>query len=334
MKRVIVLFVLLMLPFFNKAQSAAEEYTKFIQLAEGLYETKDYKRSAEHYSLAFKCYGWKGTADDRYNAACSWALAGVPDSAFFQLLKIVSVLNYKDINHISNDADLITLHEDYRWQEVISKVIDNKEKAEAKLIKPLVKLLDSIDYEDQHYRIKLDEVEKKYGWESKEVKALWKTIIQKDSSNLVKVTAILDQYGWLGPDEVGYDGNTTLFLVIQHSDQATQEKYLPMMRAAVKAGKARASSLALLEDRVALGQGKRQTYGSQIGSDIETQTYYVLPLEDAENVDTRRAAVGLNPMADYVKQWNIKWDAKQYAKDLNVLEKKINRRQRAIKPKK
>jgi hypothetical protein len=117
-----------------------------------------------------------------------------------------------------------------------------------------------------------------------------------------------------------------LFLVIQHADQKTQEKYLPMMRAAVKNGKAQGSSLALLEDRVALGQGKRQIYGSQIGRDPDTQLYYVSPLEDPDNVDKRRAEVGLGTLAEYVNRWQIKWDVEQYKKDLPKLEEKRNRR--------
>jgi hypothetical protein len=127
----------------------------------------------------------------------------------------------------------------------------------------------------------------------------------------------------VGADVVGRQGNTTLFLVIQHSDQATQEKYLPMMREAVKNGKAQGSDLALLEDRVALGQGKRQIYGSQIGRDPETQIYYVSPLEDPNNVDKRRAEVGLGPLAEYVNYWQMKWDVEQYKKDLPKLEEKM-----------
>jgi len=92
------------------------------------------------------------------------------------------------------------------------------------------------------------------------------------------------------------------------------------MREAVKHGKAQASNLALLEDRVALGQGKKQIYGSQIGRDPETQLYYVSPLEDPDNVDKRREAVGLQPLAEYVSRWQIKWDVEQYKKDLPKLE--------------
>jgi hypothetical protein len=158
------------------------------------------------------------------------------------------------------------------------------------------------------------------------MKAHWKNINEKDSINLIKVKSILDKYGWVGPDVVGGQGNLTLFLVIQHSDQATQEKYLPMMREAVKNGKAQGSSLALLEDRVALRQGKRQIYGSQIGRDPETQIYFVSPLEDPDNVDKRRAEVGLGTLSTYVSHWQIKWDVEQYKKDLPKIEERTKQK--------
>ena len=92
-----------------------------------------------------------------------------------------------------------------------------------------------------------------------------------------------------------------------------------MMRESVKNGKAQASSLALLEDRVAFRHGKLQIYGSQIGQDLVTHNYYVLPLDDPDNVDKRRSEVGLEPLAEYVKHWNIKWDVELYKKDFPKL---------------
>ena len=191
-----------------------------------------------------------------------------------------------------------------------------------KLNKLLIAKLDSIKTDDQKYRLQIDGIDKKYGRESREMKALWKIIKEKDSINLIKVTAILDNYGWLGADVVGEDGNTTLFLVIQHSNFSTQKKYLPTMREAVKNGQAKGSELALLEDRVALHEGKKQIYGSQIGRDIETNLYYVLPLEDPDHVDQRRAEVGLPSMAVNLSNWQIKWDVDQYKKDLPNIEAK------------
>lgn len=302
----------------------SKEYSEYVQKANQYYEAKDYKRSTEYYSKAFMANGGKGLSSDRYNAACSWSLAGNADSAFFQLERIATKMNYTNLGHITSDPDLAGLHNDKRWNEIIGIVKKNKEKAEEGLNKPVVAILDTVFTEDQSYRMQLDGVESKYGRDSKEVKELWKTIQEKDSINLIKVLAILDKYGWLGPQEVGPQGNQTLFLVIQHSELPVQQKYLPMMRDAVKKGKAQPSALALLEDRVALGEGKKQIYGSQIGMDKNGKAY-VSPLEDPDNVDKRRAEVGLGPLADYVSHWQIKWDVEEYKKALPEIEKNEKR---------
>jgi uncharacterized pyridoxamine 5'-phosphate oxidase family protein len=305
--------------YFVSAQSKL--YFKIIKVADSLYRIKDYQNSANTYSKAFEANNWKGLQTDRYNAACAWALTGNKDSAFSQLYRIAERSQYQNYNHIKQDQDLITLHTDSRWQPLMEIVRHNKDKAEQNLNKPMVAILDSIYNEDQGYRMQIDSITKQYGWESKEMKSHLRKMDISDSINLIKVKAILDQYGWVGSEIVGKQGNSTLFLVIQHADLQSQEKYLPMMRTAVKNNKASASQLALLEDRVALRQGKRQIYGSQIGMYPKTNKYYVSPLEDPENVDKRRAEVGLGPLKDYVDNWQIKWDVDQYKKELPKIEK-------------
>ncbi len=306
----------------NFAFSQEQEYSVFIKTADSLYNVKEFKRSAHEYSKAFKTLGWKGYPDDRYNAACSWALANEADSAFYQIDILVKKTNYKNLNHISNDEDLISLHSDKRWKEYIDFVRSNKEKAEKNLDKALAARLDSIYDDDQISRKQINEIETKFGWDSKELKDHWKVISEKDSINLIKVQNILDTRGWLGEDVVGEQGNATLFLVVQHANIKIQEKYLPMMREAVKNGKAKPSNLALLEDRVALRQGRKQIYGSQINRDDKTQYIYVAPLDDPDNVDKRRAEVGLQPLAVYLLNWNLKWDVEQYKKDLPIIMEK------------
>jgi hypothetical protein len=328
MKQIALIFVFFLETHLTFAQNYPKEYFYLVKIADSLYDSNEYKKSADKYSEAFKANGWKGYSNDRYNAACSWALASETDSAFFQLNRIATQMNYANYSHITTDTDLISLHNDNRWKLLLEKIKQNKEKAESNLNKTLVAILDSVYIEDQKYRQQIDVIEKKYGWESKEMKDYWKIINEKDSINLIKVKSILDKYGWVGEDIVGEEGNSTLFLVIQHSDQVTQEKYLPMMREAVKNGKAQGSDLALLEDRVALSQGKRQIYGSQIGRDPETQFYYVSQLEDPDNVDKRRAEVGLGPLSEYVNHWQIKWDVEQYKKDLPKIEKKTIRKEK------
>lgn len=284
------------------------------------YDEEEYLKSGRRYNEAFEVLGTKSNATDRYNAACSWALANKVDSSFVQLFKVAKEGNYINYDHISTDSDLENLHNDKRWDKVLKQVKANKEKAEANLDKPLVATLDTIYQEDQGLRRQISEVEAEYGRDSKEMQAHWTSIIEKDSINLVKVTKILDERGWLGEDVIGRRGNSTLFLVIQHSNLEVQEKYLPMMRKAVEEGNAQANSLALLEDRVALGKGGKQIYGSQIGRNQETGEYFVSPLIDPENVDNRRAKVGLGPISGYVSNWNMTWDVEKHKERMVKME--------------
>nr|WP_152616772.1 DUF6624 domain-containing protein [Flavihumibacter solisilvae] len=137
-------------------------------------------------------------------------------------------------------------------------------------------------------------------------------IRRKDSVNQLKVGSILDKYGWLGPAEIGAQGNQTLFLVIQHAERPVQEKYFDLMKKAVESGKLKASSFALLEDRLALKQGKYQIYGSQIRWDMSSNSYQVMPIRDPEHVDIRRANVGLPPISVYLLELGIEWDIVKY----------------------
>ncbi len=89
------------------------------------------------------------------------------------------------------------------------------------------------------------------------------------------------------------------------------------MREAVANKKALAYNLALLEDRVALTEGKKQTYGSQVKINKETGEPELLPLVDPDNVDKRRALVGLGPLADYLREFGIEWSLEQYNKQKN-----------------
>ncbi|MEM6517302.1 MAG: DUF6624 domain-containing protein [Bacteroidota bacterium] len=299
-----------------------DKYSELVTEAWSLYESQRYKESAEKYKAAFDQLDGKAYPNDRYNAACSYALAKDIENSFYHLFYLAEnpKIKYRDLGHISTDQDLKILYPDNRWEKLIEIVSANKKEHEKDLDLPLVAILDTIYEEDQKYRRQIEDIEKKHGWESDEMKAHWKIINEKDSINLVKVKEILDTRGWLGSKVIGGKGNSTLFLVIQHSDLETQLKYLPMMREAVKLGNASASSLALLEDRVALRQGKRQIYGSQIGRDQESGEYYVSPLMEPEKVNERRAEVGLGTLEEYIANWDISWDVEKHKKRTETIE--------------
>ena len=178
---------------------------------------------------------------------------------------------------------------------------------QSKFNKSLVALLDTIYNEDQNDRLKSDSLQKIYGWKSKQMEALWNQINYKDSINLIKIKNIINDYGWLGPEEVGKKGAQAIFLVIQHADSSTQVTYLPILRQAVKERKARPQDLAMLEDRVLMKQGKPQIYGSQVVINQITGKYEFYPIEDEANVDKRRKSIGLEPLEAYAKYFDINY---------------------------
>ncbi len=101
-----------------------------------------------------------------------------------------------------------------------------------------------------------------------------------------------------------------MFLVIQHSELRVQKKYYPIMKVAVEKGNALSCDLALLIDRIRIREGKKQIYGSQIGYDEITKSYYILPLIKPSEVDKRREKVGLEPISDYISIYDLIWDVK------------------------
>lgn len=177
-------------------------------------------------------------------------------------------------------------------------------------------MLDSIHDEDQKYRAQISEISEIHGQDSEEMQSLWDKISKIDSTNLLVVKYVIDNYGWLGEDEIGYKANATLFLVIQHADHETQLEYLPVMREAVEQNNAEPWDLALLEDRTALGSRELQIYGSQIGIDNSTGEYYVLPLLEPEKVNERRKEVGLGSIESYLELFDLEWNVDAYKEKL------------------
>jgi hypothetical protein len=294
----------------------AKNYQEQINEAWSLYESKDFLKSAQIYSKALGGMNDKGLMSDRYNAACSWALAKKPDSSFVQLFKIAEKGNYKDLSHMSTDTDLSSLHNDIRWQKVLDVVGTNNNISESSKDFALVAILDTIYEEYQNCRLEISRIVAEFGVESDEIKNCIALVVAKDSTNLIAVRKILDEHGWPGDDVVGSKGNYTLFLLLERAELPIQEMYLPLMRDAASKGASRSNHLALLEDNVALQKNGKQIYGSQVAFNNETQEYYVSPLADPDNVDKRRAELGLDSMQWYLTNWGLTWNVQDHKNKL------------------
>lgn len=124
-----------------------------------------------------------------------------------------------------------------------------------------------------------------------------------DSSNTERMRAIIRQYGWPGLSLVGRDGTEAAFLLVQHAELSFQKEVLPLVEKSYKKGELSGQSYALLVDRVLVGEGKPQIYGTQAKhfSQWKGHEPVLEPIEDEANVDKRRAEVGLFPLAQYLE---------------------------------
>ncbi len=128
-----------------------------------------------------------------------------------------------------------------------------------------------------------------------------------DSCNMAQLKKIVKTYGWPGISFVGENGNAAAFLVVQHADISIQEKYFPLLKRSVEMGESKKGHLALMEDRILMRNDKKQIYGSQLVWDDLTNAWVFYPIEDEKNVNKRRAEVGLEPMEEYAKHFDINY---------------------------
>ena len=110
------------------------------------------------------------------------------------------------------------------------------------------------------------------------------------------IRSIVETRGWPGRSLAGDDGAHGAWLVVQHMDDdpAFQRRCLDLMTDAFAAGEVTPHDFAYLTDRVLTAEGKPQSYGTQ-GSGV------ISPSDEAR-VDRNRAAIGLPPWREAVKQ--------------------------------
>jgi hypothetical protein len=125
---------------------------------------------------------------------------------------------------------------------------------------------------------------------------------ENDRQSEERLRAVVAKHGWPVRSKAGEQGALAAFLVVQHASLETQREFLPVVQKAVEDGELRGDTLAYLTDRIALGEGKQQVYGTQVGFDVEGSPI-ALNLADPEQVDERRETVGLPPLGQYLSSF-------------------------------
>jgi hypothetical protein len=161
--------------------------------------------------------------------------------------------------------------------------------------------LEVILKDDQALRQQLDSV--KEG----EKQAMWRKINELDAANVLKIEQIFLKHGYPGKSKVGGSLASVAFLVIQHADLPYQEKYFPLIEEAANKGELNKGSFALLVDRIRMRKGQKQLYGSQVTDNDRDGKWEFHAIEDEENVNKRRAEMGLGTIEEYAKNFNIEY---------------------------
>lgn len=144
--------------------------------------------------------------------------------------------------------------------------------------------------------------------EQKRQGAMWEEQTARDRRNMERLSAIIGKHGWPGKKLVGAKGSKVAFLILQHAEQADQEKYFPLLQQAAESGDAGLADAAMMEDRILMRQGKKQKYGTQLRSTGEGKIE-LYSIEDEEHVAERRKRVGLPPLEEYVKLFGLEYVA-------------------------
>jgi hypothetical protein len=168
------------------------------------------------------------------------------------------------------------LHPQYSWQGSLSDEPQDAYKA----------IADEI--------IKMSEVDQQMRKSGK-----WDASI--DVENTQRMKEIVEQMGWPTRSKVGGHASEMAWLLVQHADhdRSFQQRCLDLMKAQA-AGEVLPGNIAYLEDRVRVGEGRPQVYGSQFDVD-KAGNFGPRPIEDPDHVDERRQAVGLQPLSEYAR---------------------------------
>lgn len=119
-----------------------------------------------------------------------------------------------------------------------------------------------------------------------------------DSRHEPEIERIFEKYGWPKRSLVGKDAGHDFWLLVQHQPLPLQQRLLPELEAAAQQGEASRSDYAYLYDRVRIGEGKPQRWGTQ--AKCVNGLPVLSPVEDPAGLDERRRELRMPPLRDYL----------------------------------
>ncbi|PWK72476.1 hypothetical protein LX99_04333 [Mucilaginibacter oryzae] len=273
-------------------RAKAQNRKTTFRTADSLFAIKKYKKAAKLY-VVLRVGGIMDTSH-LYNAAACWAALDERDSAYCYL-ELLSKRGFKNYNRLAADPLFRKYQRQDRWEMLKDAVMHNR----TRLIEPV-----AIEFSQmlKSYQANYDEYVRlcnRYGQNSEVVKRFKQYLHETDSINFIKMSSIVNTYGWKGKTDFGRDAAETLIIVLMHASIADQKKYFSIVRTAAFEGALPAEGFAIIADNIALNENNTQIYGTHVRIADDGQ-YQSFAIADEASVDARREAIGLCPLAMYL----------------------------------
>ncbi len=294
-----LLFAAPLLPVIGQAQTIES----LVAQANAADDSAHYHAARKLFQRAYRVSGFDPTM--LALASLSAARGGEYPIAFDLIRRALreGFLRKDFLTYVEHDSAFASFRRQRQWAATLRDARRRIAQLDTALRAELLQLAE----QDQKNRAGIEALIERVGRQSAQGDSATKAMTTADEPLMKRVRAIISTFGWPRRDRVGDDGTHAAWLVVQHAPSDAQQSLLPILRKAVIKGQARASDLALLDDRVRVAQGKLQRYGSQMRSSPTPGPPVLDPIEDEPCVDRRRAAVGLEPLGDYLRRFGVSY---------------------------
>ena len=250
-----------------------------------------------------------GDQHNIYNYACALSINKKIDSSF-KYLNIAVKMDTSVASLI--DPDFLTIREDGQWQDFENNLISM---LNIKYKRPFndieyAKVLWKLRAWDQAVFAEITIAGRKTGMKSSVVEVLWKFKFMIQENNQKELEELITLKGWPKIKDVGSEAAMGAYLVAIHSNDGSQKKYLPFIRQRCEENELSWQRYANIYDRCLYNENKPQKYGTHTRFNELTNSQELYPLEDETKVDEWRKELGLEPLAEYLTKFNIKFQPK------------------------
>lgn len=114
-----------------------------------------------------------------------------------------------------------------------------------------------------------------------------------------KIVSIENSCGLLALKMMGEEILKVFWSMVQHNKAQQMAYYYPFFEQVVENGDLSEERLALMTDRLLMNNNYPQVYGSQI------LNHKLYPIRNPDSVDYRRATIGLEPLEEYLKNFDL-----------------------------